>query len=86
MWILEEYKKIKKIDQGLAEVTIHLDERTWSTPGVVAVLTSELSMNNINIIEVMSCIPEIIIFFKEKDLMKAYNVLYDLCEKNKNIK
>lgn len=78
--IIPEHK-IKKIDQDLAEVTIHLDERSWSTPGIAALVTSELSMHNINISEIMSCIPEIIIFFKEKDLMKAYNVLYGLCKK-----
>ncbi|MGM5485333.1 MAG: hypothetical protein ACQEP1_05690 [Nanobdellota archaeon] len=69
-------QSIKKIDEDLAEVIIHLDKRTWSTPGIASILTTELSLNNINIVEMMSCIPEIIIFFKEKDLMEAYNVLY----------
>lgn len=78
--IIPEHK-IKKINEDLAEVTIHLDERSWSTPGIAALITSELSIHNINISEMMSCIPEIIIFFKEKDLMKAYNVLYGLCKK-----
>jgi len=75
--------KIKRVGADLAEVTVHLDGRSWSTPGVAEVLTSELSMSNINIVEIMSCIPEIILFFKEKDLMKAYNVLYGLCNRGK---
>lgn len=75
--------KIIKIDSELAEVTIHLDSRVWATPGIASVLTSELSMNNVNIVEIMSCIPEIIIFFKEKDLMQAYNILYSF-SKEKN--
>ncbi|MBU0666107.1 MAG: hypothetical protein ABIC91_08455 [Nanoarchaeota archaeon] len=78
-------QKIVKIEEDLAEVTIHLDERAWYTPGVVTVLSSQLSGNHINIIEIMSCIPEIIIFFKEKDLMSAYNVLYNLANKNTTV-
>ena len=70
-------KNIIRIDDDLAEVNLHLDERTWSTPGITAVLTNELSLHGINIVEIMSCMPEIIIFFKEKDLMRAYTVLYD---------
>lgn len=68
---------IKEITDDLAEVIIHLDEIIWSTPGIVSVITTELSLNNINIVELMSCVPEIIIFFKEDDLMRAYNVLFN---------
>lgn len=70
--------KIQKIEENLAEVTIHMDERSWITPGVASILTSELFAHGINIQEIMSCIPEIILFFKEKDLMNAYNVLYNI--------
>lgn len=70
--------KILKIEENLAEVTVHMDERSWTTPGVASILTSELFSHGINIQEIMSCIPEIILFFKEKDLMNAYNVLYDI--------
>ena len=69
---------IKKIDLNLAEVIILLDERAWATPGVQAALTTELTMSGINIIESMTCIPEMIFFFKEKDFLKAYNVLYSI--------
>lgn len=71
-------KNILKIDENIAEITIHLDKKAWHTPGITSIITTELSLNNINIVEIMSCIPEIIIFFKEKDLMSAYSVLYKI--------
>ncbi len=70
--------KINQIDKGLAEINLHLDERAWETPGIIAVLTNELTIHNVSIMEIMSCIPEIVIVFKEKDLMNAYNVVYGL--------
>ena len=70
--------RIIRVDENLAEIIIHLDKRTWSTPGVAAILTTELSLNNINILEIISCMPEIIIFFKEEDIMNAYSVIYKI--------
>lgn len=75
--------KINGINKDLAEVTLHLSEQAWATPGVMALLASELSANNINIMEMITCMPEILIFFEEKDLMKAYTVLYEMFKKSK---
>ncbi len=71
-------KSVKRVEEGLAEITIQLDPESWKMPGVVAVISSELAMNNVNIREIMSCIPEIIIFFDEKDLLRAYQLIHTL--------
>jgi len=75
-------KKIIKIDRNLAEINMHLHPEAVKTPGIIAIISNELAMNNVNIMESMSCVPEMLWFVKEKDILKAYNILYQLCENN----
>jgi aspartokinase len=71
--------KIIKIDQNLAELNIHLHPDAIKTPGLIALISTELAMNDINVMEFMSCVPEMLWFVKENDVLKSYNVLYQLC-------
>ena len=71
--------KIIKIDQNLAELNIHLHPDAVKTPGLISVISTKLAMNNINVMEFMSCVPEMLWFVKEKDVLKAYNVMFQLC-------
>ena len=72
-------KKIIKIDRNLAEINMHLHPEAVKTPGIIAVISNELAMNGVNVMESMSCVPEMLWFVKEKDVLKAYNVMYQLC-------
>ena len=72
-------KKIIKIDRNLAELNIHLHPEAVKTPGIIAVISNELALNNINVMEFMSCVPEMLWFVKEKDILKAHNVMFRLC-------
>ena len=72
-------KKIIKIDKNLAEINMHLHPEAVKTPGIIAVISNELAMNGVNVMESMSCVPEMLWFVKEKDVLKAYNVMYQLC-------
>lgn len=72
-------KKIIKIDRNLAEINMHLHPEAVNTPGIIAVISNELAMNGINVMESMSCVPEMLWFVKEKDVLKAYNVMFQLC-------
>lgn len=65
--------------KGLSEINIHLDPLAVKTPGIMFVLCGELTRNNINIYEITSCVPEMLVFVKEKDILKAHQVLFDLC-------
>ena len=76
-------KKIIKIDRNLAELNMHLHPEAVNTPGIIAVISNELSINGVNVMEMMSCVPELLWFVDEKDVLKAYNVLYQLCQPNK---
>jgi aspartokinase len=72
-------KKIIKIDRNLAEINMHLHPEAVKTPGIIAVISNELAMNGINVMETMSCVPEMLWFVKEKDVLKAHNVMFQLC-------
>ena len=73
--------KIIKIDDHLGEINMHLHPEAVNTPGIIAVVSNELAMNGINIMETMSCVPELLWFVKEEDLLSAYNVFYQLCKR-----
>jgi aspartokinase len=76
-------EKIINIDENLCEINIHFHSKAVNTPGIVAVISDELLMNGINVMETMSCVPELLWFIKEKDSLNAYNVFYQLCNSMK---
>jgi aspartokinase len=76
-------EKILSIDENLAEINLHLTNKAKYTPGVLALITNELALNGVSIVEVLSCFPELLWFVYQKDLLKAYNILYQLCQSNK---
>lgn len=76
--------KIKRIRKNIGVVTINLsevDSILESTPGVFASILNELAINNINVLETISCLYEIMLFVEEKNLLKSYEVLMRLCGK-----
>ena len=68
-------KSIMSIEDNLAEINIHLTEDAVKTPGIIATLSTEFMVHDINIYESMSCVPEMLFFVKQKDVMKSYQVL-----------
>ena len=71
-------KSIIYIEESLAEINIHLSEDAVKTPGIIATLSTEFMIHNINIYESMSCIPEMLFFVKQKDIVKSYEILSTL--------
>jgi len=71
-------EKIIKVDKNLAELNMHLHPDAVTTPGLSAVITNELAINGINIMEIISCVPELLFFVNENDILKAHQVLYRL--------
>jgi aspartokinase len=68
-------KSVRKIVRNLAEIIVSLSEIAEGTPGVVSTVTTELAIHAINMIEFMSCVPELIIVVDEKDALKSYDAL-----------
>jgi len=63
-------EKIIRIYTNLASIDIRIKLDAQRTPGVTAIIVNKLSINNINIIEFMSCIPESLWYVEEKDLVQ----------------
>ncbi len=71
--------KVLNIDKNLAEINLHMHPKMIVTYGILAVIANELAINSVNILEVMTCLPEMLLFVKEEDILKAYQILYQLC-------
>lgn len=75
-------EKILTVERNLAEINMFLDSRMQETKGILSVITTELAINGINIVEAITCPPELLWFVRENDLVKTYNVLNDLCQQS----
>lgn len=71
--------KIINVDKNIAEINMHMAPKMIVTYGILAVIANELAINSVNILEVLTCLPEMILFVKEEDILKAYQILYQLC-------
>ena len=76
-------EKIITKEKGLAEINIYIHSKMQTTPGILATIANELAINGINIVEFMTCPPEMICVVRKEELVKASNVLYQLCETDK---
>lgn len=72
--------KVLKIERKLAELNMRLTEISAKVPGVLAILDTELANNSINIVETCSCVPELLWFLDQKDLLKAHKAFLELIE------
>jgi aspartokinase len=76
--------KIISKEKELAEVNIYIHPKMQTTPGILATIANELALHKINIVEFMTCPPEMICVVKKDDLIKSSNVLYKLCTEKTN--
>jgi len=73
-------EKILSKEGGLAEINIYIHPQMQKTPGILAMIANELAINEINIVEFVTCPPEMLCIVKKEDLLKATGILYKLCE------
>jgi aspartokinase len=71
---------VRRVEGGLAEIDIHLSDEASRTPGIISVLSTELTINDINIVEIMSCLPEMLFFINQKDVGRSYPILAEMCK------
>ena len=67
-------------EKDLAEINVYIHPQMQKTPGILAVLANELALNEINIVEIMTCPPELLIIVQKKDFQKASEVIHQLCQ------
>lgn len=73
-------KSVVKVEQNLAELNMRLGEVSAKVPGVLAILHTELANNSVNIVETCSCVPEVLWFLDQKDLLKAHHTFLEFIE------
>lgn len=66
------------IETDLSEISVMVNKQASHTKGVIARLTSELAMSNINLYELIVAMPEFLVYVKHKDLVKAHDSLLKL--------
>src|SRR4030042_3151312 len=75
--------KVLSKESHLSEINIYIHPLMQKTPGILALLANELSIHGINIVEVMTCPPEMLFIIKQEDFQKASNVIHQLCQCDK---
>jgi len=73
-------KKINKINRYIAEIKIDLHPTARNTPGIMALISNELAINNINIVEIICSGTDLLLYVEERDLVKAHDVIHNLCQ------
>ena len=66
------------IDKSLVVINLQFTEEAQNVKGIVALVASSLNAEDINIVEVMSSAPELLIIVKKEDLLKALNAVDNL--------
>jgi hypothetical protein len=72
-------KVIMKINKHIGMIEINYPLSLEKTPGVFNIISSELAENNISIMDAVITSGEHIIIIKEDDLLKGFEVIYNLC-------
>jgi hypothetical protein len=67
-------------NRKLGMLEIIYPEILEKTPGVFSIISNELGENDISIIDALICSNEHIIVVDEKDLLKAFDVIFNLCK------
>lgn len=65
---------------NISELNLIFPNKSIKIKGIISYITSELMIGNINIIELLTCTPELIIYIDESDLLKAYEIVKRLKE------
>lgn len=63
------------VKTGVAELVLQFPEKAGKTPGIAAYVTAELSTERINLVEVLSCTPELLLYVDVNDLLRAYETI-----------
>ena len=62
-------------DKKLVEINLQFTQEAQDVKGIVALVSPSLNSEGVNIVEIMSSAPELLIIVKKEDLLKALNVV-----------
>jgi len=66
------------IEKNLVEINLHFTLEASKTKGIISLISSSLNAEDINIVEIISSAPELLIFIKKEDLIKALTLINNL--------
>lgn len=66
------------IDKKLVEINLQFTQEAQDIKGIVALVASSLNSEGVNIVEIMSCAPELLVIIKKEDLLKSLSVINNL--------
>ncbi|MEK6946786.1 MAG: hypothetical protein AABX32_04210 [Nanoarchaeota archaeon] len=66
------------VDKKLVEINLQFTQEAQDIKGIVALVASSLNSEGVNIVEIMSCAPELLIMVKKDDLLKSLSVINNL--------
>ena len=66
------------IQKNIASIGISFDEKYLQFPGMLYILLQQITLQNINIIEIASTSTEIVIYVEDKDAKIAFDTLFHL--------
>lgn len=75
---LFDAKEIIEARDNIAEIDIIMPHDAINTRGIVSYVSAELAMNKINIVELLTSTPELLIYVDNADLLRAYEVIKNL--------
>jgi aspartokinase len=79
MYAIFGKENILEYDKNICMIEMTFPGILKTTPGVFSAVATELGANDISIIDVLSLSNEHILIVAEKDLLKAFEILYNLC-------
>lgn len=72
--LLEGYHP-KQVIKNISEVSLLFQDTATITPGIISFLTTELSLADITLTELLTASPELLIYVKEEYVLKAYEII-----------
>lgn len=67
--------RIIKKYSSISEMSMIFSPKAKDEKGIIAYVTTQLLLNGINILEIITCTPELIVYVSEEQSLKTYEVL-----------
>ncbi|MBT3406107.1 hypothetical protein HN419_02965 [Candidatus Woesearchaeota archaeon] len=78
--LIELFKKedIIEVQRDLSELRIVLEKESPEMVGVLSKITNEIAMHNVPIVEIISCLPDTLVYVREDDTLRAHQAIMEL--------
>lgn len=70
-----EAREILEIRDNIGEINITLPQEVVKTHGLLSYVTSQLEISKINILELLTSTPELLIYVDNRDLLRTYEAI-----------